>query len=74
MNIIQIIIFITSATAIWLVSRKEHWKRWGYIIGFIGQPFWFYDTITKNQWGIFLLTVFFAYSYGQGIYNYWVKK
>ncbi|MCL5991388.1 MAG: hypothetical protein M1419_04730 [Bacteroidetes bacterium] len=74
MLIIQIIIFITSASAIWLVSRKEDWRRWGYIIGLIGQPFWLYSTFVNEQWGIFLLTFVFTYSWGQGVWNYWVRK
>jgi hypothetical protein len=68
----QIMIMICGASAIWLVGRKEHWKRWGYVIGLIGQPFWFYTTIVNEQWGIFLMTLFYTYSWGQGLYNYWI--
>jgi len=68
----QIMIMICGASAIWLVGRKEYWKRWGYVIGLIGQPFWFYTTIVNEQWGIFLMTLFYTYSWGQGLYNYWI--
>jgi nicotinamide riboside transporter PnuC len=71
--LIQIAILIFGASSIWLVSRKEQWKRWGYILGLCGQPFWFYLTITTNQWGMFILTLFYTYSWIQGIYNYWIK-
>ncbi len=73
MLIIQIIIFVTSASAIWLVSSKKHWRRWGYIIGLVGQPFWLYSTFVEKQWGIFLLALFYMYSWGQGVWNYWIK-
>lgn len=70
----QIMIFIFGASGIWFVSRKEEWKKWGYIFGLCGQPFWFYSAWTNEQWGIILLTLFYTYSWTQGIYNYWIKK
>lgn len=70
----QIAIFVFGASAIWFVTRKESWKRWGYILGMIGQPFWIYTTLTNEQYGLFALVVFYTFSWGQGIYNYWIKK
>ena len=70
----QIMIFIFGASGIWFVSRKENWKKWGYIFGLCGQPFWFYSAWTNEQCGIILLTLFYTYSLTQGIYNYWIKK
>lgn len=71
--IIQTFIFIFSCSAIWLVGRKEHWRRWGYIAGVCGQPFWFYSAITNEQWAIVALCIFYTYSWGQGVWNYWIK-
>jgi nicotinamide riboside transporter PnuC len=70
----QIGIIIFGCSAIWLVSRKEEWKRWGYILGLLGQPFWFYSAWENKQYGIMILTAFYTYSWSQGIYNYWIKK
>lgn len=70
----QIPLFILSASAIWFVGRKEEWKRWGYIIGLCSQPFWLYSSWTTNSWGIFCLSLFYTYAWGQGIYNYWLKN
>jgi hypothetical protein len=67
-------IFLFGASAIWLVSRKENWKKWGYILGLLAQPFWLYSTFTDKQWGMFCLSLFYTYSWIQGIYNYWIKK
>ena len=69
----QIAIMIFGASAIWFVSRKEDWKRWGYILGMCGQPFWIWTTIENAQWGIMIMTLFYTFSWGKGIWNYWVK-
>ena len=71
--IVQIFIFIFGCSAIWFVSRKEEWKRWGYILGLCGQPFWIYSFWNTDQWGMFALTLFYTYSWGQGVYNYWIN-
>ncbi|GGD45268.1 hypothetical protein GCM10011514_06630 [Emticicia aquatilis] len=70
----QILIMIFGSLAIWFVGRKEHWKRWGYIFGILGQPFWIYTAINNEQWGILAMTFFYTYSWSMGIYNYWIKK
>jgi hypothetical protein len=72
--IVQIGIMIFGASAIWFVGRKEAWRRWGYILGLLGQPFWIYSSITTEQWGILILTLFYMYSWGMGVWNYWIKK
>jgi nicotinamide riboside transporter PnuC len=74
MNISQIMIFIFGAAGIWFVSRKESWKKWGFVFGLVAQPFWFYVTWKNQQWGMFCLTIFYTYSWLQGIYNYFIKK
>ena len=67
----QILLLVSGASAIWFLTRKEEWKRWGFIIGILGQPFWLYSAITNDQWGIIALTIFYTYSFAQGIYFYW---
>ncbi|MDY6970242.1 MAG: hypothetical protein SVR08_16535 [Spirochaetota bacterium] len=72
-NISQIGIVVFGCSAIWLVGRKEHWSRWGYIIGLISQPFWFYTSIKSQQWGIVLVSCWYTYAWCQGLWNYWIK-
>jgi hypothetical protein len=72
-NISQIGIIIFGASAIWFVSRREKWRRWGYLLGILSQPFWFISAYQSKQWGIFLLSVWYTYSWTQGIWNYWIK-
>ena len=69
----QIFIFVLGVPALWLVSRPEKWSRWGFVLGFISQPFWYYQTITNHQWGIFALSIFYTYSWLQGIYFNFIK-
>jgi len=68
-SIIQMIILITSAASIWFIGRKEHWSKWGYVIGIVSQPFWLYTTYQNSQWGLFALSIFYLYSWGMGVYN-----
>ena len=71
--IAQIGIMCFGLTAVFLVARKDKWQRFGYIAGLAGQPFWFYTTWQAEQWGIFILSFFYAWAWAKGIYNYWIK-
>lgn len=71
---IQVIILVLSASSIWLINRVEKWSRWGFIIGLAAQPFWLYTTAKNDQWGFFILSIFYAYSWSMGIYNKWIKN
>lgn len=66
-------IAIFGPLAIWLVGRPEEWRKWGYLCGICSQPFWFYTTIKNEQWGILVLSIFYTYSWMQGIWNYILK-
>jgi len=74
LNISQAMIFLFGASAVWFVGRKEEWRKWGYVCGLLSQPFWFFITIVKGEWFLFSLCLIYAYSWGQGFYNYWIKK
>ena len=69
----QIWIGVCGCSSVWLVARREHWRRWGYIMGILGQPAWIYTTIHHEQWGIALLTAWYSYSWGLGVWNFWIK-
>jgi len=70
MDIVQIFILLIGASSIWFISRKEKWSKWGYLIGMCGQPFWLYTSYVNQQWGIFALSVWYLYAWGQGIKNF----
>ena len=69
----QIAIALTGALAIWLSQQhREEWKKYASILGLIGQPFWFYATYQAEQWGIFVLCIFYTYSWFVGFKNNWI--
>lgn len=72
--ICQIAIPIFSGLGVYFVSKDTPSKRFGYIFGLCSQPFWIYTLFTHEQWGLFLLSLFFTIQWIKGIYNYWFKK
>jgi len=71
--ICQVGVVTFGCAAIWFVSRKERWSRWGYILGLFSQPVWFYTFGKHKQWGMLLLSVWYLYSWSQGVWNYWIQ-
>jgi hypothetical protein len=69
----QVMIFIFGVSAIWLVGRTDRWRRYGYIAGLLGQPFWIYHTFTTGQWMVLAICMFYLYSWAMGFYNHWLK-
>ena len=69
-NTTQLWIAIFGTSAMWFISRPEDWAVYGFLLGLIGQPAWYYTTIKKKQWGIAFLSIFYTYSWCQGI---WLK-
>ena len=70
MELSQLGIMVFGCPSIWLVGRKEAWRKWGYALGLCSMPFWFYTTYTNEQWGIFILSFWYLYAWGQGVYNF----
>jgi len=66
-------IIVFSCLAIWLVGRREPWRRWGFIVGLLGQPFWLWSSWQHEQWGIFAVSVWYTYAWMQGIWNFWIR-
>lgn len=69
----QMAILLFGCSAVWLVGRAEAWRRWGYIAGLCAQPFWLFTSVKHDQWGIAILSLWYTYSWTQGIYNYWIR-
>ena len=70
----QTAIILLGCSSAWLVGRREHWRRWGFVLGLASQPFWLWTSVVHEQWGIAALSLWYAYAWGQGVYNFWVKE
>lgn len=66
--IAQIGATVCGCIGIWMVGRPEQWRKWGFLIGLCGQPFWFYTLTVNKQYIILLMTFWYTYSWGQGAY------
>jgi hypothetical protein len=73
-SVIVLAILTFGVSSIWFIGRVESWRRWGYVFGLCGQPFWFYMSIKQRDWGILLLNCLYAYSWCQGVWFHWIKK
>lgn len=70
----QLIIMLTGIVAIWLLNdSREHVRRWGCIVGLIGQPAWLWATWTGQQWGMLVATIGFTLAYLRGLWALWLR-
>jgi hypothetical protein len=60
---LQVVIVVTGGAAIALVGSGERTKRMGGWVGLAGQPAWFASTLMAGQWGMFVLSLWFAFWY-----------
>ena len=70
-TIAQIGITIFGVSAIILVASKN---KWGFVLGLISQPFWLITSFLNKQWGVFLLSVVYVFTWAYGIYNWFSNK
>lgn len=71
---VQAIILILGGLTIFLLAQKNKFMRWGFVVGLISEPFWFYASIKSEQWGILILSIWYGFAYGLGVYNWWLKN
>lgn len=68
----EIFIAVFGISAIWLSQdRRQDRRRWSPVLGLCAQPFWFYETYTHAQWGIFILCCIYSVAWARGICTYW---
>jgi hypothetical protein len=70
---VQVAIMFFSCLSISFFSSKRHGK-WGFVSGIIGQPFWFYATWTGEQWGMFVVSLYFMAMHLKGFYYHFWKR
>lgn len=67
----QVWILVFSCSSIWFLSLGGHYLAWGYTLGLTGQVGWLWTALSHRQWGIFAVSVWFTYSYAQGLWFHW---
>lgn len=74
MIISQVGIAIFGAAAVFLANEKrESRRKWASILGMAGQPFWFAEAYSNQQWGVLALTVLYTWFWWRGIRNFWLQ-
>ena len=72
-GLVQMAIVIFSCSGYWFVSRPEPWRRWGFVLGLVGQPFWVWMALESGLWSVLAVSAWITYTHLQGIYFYWIK-
>lgn len=71
----QMAIAFFGLSAIWMTQApSDKHRKWAPVLGLCSQPFWFYATLTAEQYGIFVLSIFYTMAWARGIKNHWLKK
>ena len=71
-DLVQAAILILSGVTAWLLASKHaRVRRWGYVVGIVGEPFWLYASWVTNQWGVVLLALWWTAQYIRGAINNW---
>lgn len=73
--IAQIFIALFGVTAIFLSQSPNEWaKKHACLFGLAGQPFWFWSAISAEQWGVFVLCLFYSVAWARGFKTHWLTK
>jgi len=69
--IAQIGIVFFGISSILLVALKN---KWGFVLGLVSEPFFFLTAVINHQWGLFILTIGYTFSWSLGIYIWFFRK
>ena len=73
--ICQFFIGVLGIIALVIVAFFENkGRRWGYVIGLLGQPFWFITSIMHHQWGVLILSIAYTIVWGYGVWSWFFAK
>ncbi|MFV0420609.1 hypothetical protein [Oleidesulfovibrio sp.] len=68
----EIWIVLFGGAAVYLVGSPSRKSRLaGYVCGLASQPAWFWTTYHHEQWGIFAISCWYAFSWGRGLLKNW---
>jgi hypothetical protein len=66
----QFLLLALSGAAIYLVGNPGL-ERWGCLLGLCAQPFWVWTSWRHRQWGVLVLSFWYAYAWAAGLVNHW---
>lgn len=70
----QLGLTVISVVAHFMMQSLDHkTKKWGIVVGLVGQPFWFVFAYSTEAWLLFCTCILYAISWIQGFMNYWVR-
>lgn len=71
----QLFIGLFGVAAVFLSQDpRDSRRRFACLLGLAAQPFWFYTTWHAHQWGIFMLSFFYTFSWARGFVAHWVRR
>ena len=71
----QVAIVVLGGGSTWVLSRKGEWRKWGYLLGLLSEPFWLYTMVVAKQWALLPLVGWYTYSWSCGVLNHlWKRK
>ncbi|MFM0270128.1 hypothetical protein PQQ59_06055 [Paraburkholderia aspalathi] len=69
----QIAIGVLGAVAAFLSQDPNAGRRrFACLFGLAGQPFWFIETWRAGEWGMFALSILWAFAWSRGFATYWL--
>lgn len=68
------IVFGGCGNYVFLSHKRGTIRRWGYVVGLAGEPFWLYESVTKGQVGIIIVTFVTTTFLIIGLRNNWRVK
>jgi len=69
---IQVGIMFTGVIAVTLSQSRQNYQ-YACLFGLAGQPLWVIALYTSEQWGILILSVFYAYAWWRGFKLHWLS-
>lgn len=70
--ILQAWIIFTAIVALIFTLRDDSLRRYGPLIGLLGQPAWLFSTMAHGQMGMFCVAIAFSVVYGWDVWKHWI--
>jgi hypothetical protein len=71
LNVANILLLLGGCVSAWLVSQPTHKRKTlGFTVGLFCQPLWFFTMVVSANYGIAVLSVWYAYTNFLGFKNH----